>query len=450
MRMKFFLILLLTCFISIYVRAQDQERYELEQPEEELQNDSATIEHANHVRLKKHYELGDGLLFFIPHGKINITQSLQVLYGANSEDNFTTTSSEFNVRRARFNVSGVVFDKFYFRFRLNLVSDFQSATSGTRAFNGSLQDCYIEYRPTKNQRINFGLRTDYADSREARIEGESLAFIERSELTAAFDPFFDYGIRYRGEFNIGGSNILRPIASITTGEGTAGLQKNYGGFKYGVRIDWLPFGGFSQGGEWYMDDLAFERTPKLVVGVIGSYNNGASSAKGTNGGRYLYGDANQNILLPDYYKWGFDYFFKYRGFYSLGEYIGTKANVPPGIAGSFSLSGSFSPFTGQTPEQIDANVRSQLNIGSGYNVQAGYVIASRWAVGARYTYLQEEPPSAPFANQNRHYSVVATRLLKGYDLKIQTEFGYSEFKQDVQTSTMKGNIYGQVMFTIQL
>ncbi|MDQ8014142.1 MAG: porin, partial [Flavobacterium nitrogenifigens] len=321
MKIKLFLLLLFfsNCYFAI---AQEDDELEVKN-EMDSEQTSQNQDMSEAMRLKKGYALGDGLTLESASTWLNFTQSLQLLAGVSSTDNFDSYSSEFNIRRARFNFRGTLFnEKVYVRLRINLVGNYQSTTTGSRSYNNTLQDALVEYRPSPNHRINFGVRANYDDSREARIEGESLGFIERSAISTAFDPIFDYGIRYYGIYRFGG-NVLKPYVSITTGDGTSALQKNYGGFKYGIRLDYLPFGTFSKGGEYFMDDLVHERVPKLIIGPTFSYNDGISSAKGTNGGRYIYGDAAQNELLPDLLKTGIDYMFKYRGWYSLGEYVYT-------------------------------------------------------------------------------------------------------------------------------
>ena len=399
------------------------------------------------IKVRKHYKLGDGLTFMTSDGStMNITQSVQPLALVNTSDDFETINSQFRIRRARLKISGDLYDeKIYYRIRLNFASDFQSTTTGTRSFNPVMQDAYIEYRPAKGHRINFGLRADYIDSRETRIEGEVLGFIERSEVSAAFDAIFDYGLRYQGQFRIFKGQLFKPYISITTGDGNSSLSKNYGGFKYGARLDYLPFGAFKKLGEFYMEDLVRERKPKLVIGAVYSYNVGATSAKGTNGGRWLYGDINQDITLPDYSKYGVDYMFKYRGFYSFGSFFVTNAIVPTDIAGEFTLAGVFTPYTGLTQTEIKNKVLSRLNLGSGFNVQAGYLLPSNWAFGLRYTKLEQDLNSNPFATNDENYSFITTKYLSGHDLKIQTEIG----KYNIQGS-VSDYLYGQIMVTIQL
>ena len=205
---------------------------------------------------------------------------------------------------------------------------------------------------------------------------------------------------------------------------------------------------FSKGGEFFMDDVVRERTPKLVFGGVFSFNNGISSATGTNGGRYIYGDSTQKILRPGLTKAGVDYMFKYRGFYSLGDYVITSATVPNNVYGEFSTSGDFKPFTGQTPEQIKNTVMSRINLGAGLNVQAGYMI-NKYALAARYSYLRQDEQSADFATVDKMYSLVVTRYFAGHNLKLNLETGYQQFNKEVTSEEHNGTIYLRTMLTVQ-
>lgn len=442
--------IVMLCFLSLLmcttVWAQDDSADTMNIP-------GSASDNVHVLKLKKSYTVGDGISLRSANGIFNIKQTLQTEWLFSSPNsNLTAMTSTFSINRARLILSGGLFDKkITMMVKLNLVSNFQSATTGTRAFNNTVEEIYAAYSPSQAHTFILGLRADYIDSREIRIESENWVFLDRSAMSSAFDPIFDYGIRYTGIYNLGGKNVLKPYLSITTGDGRAGLQKNYSGFKYGIRLDYLPFGEFTSGGESYMDDLARETKPKLVAGVVYSLNNGASSAYGTNGGRYLYGDVNQKILDPNFTKEGFDYLFKYRGFYSLGEIYHTAATIPPGIAGEFKLTGAFTPYTGQTPQQIQSTVLSRLDLGTGFNVQGGYLWPSNWALGFRYSYLNPDIASlSTYAIDNRNFSLVLTKYLSKNNLKITTEIGYNELQNSLKVGNQVGNLYAGTMMTVQL
>src|SRR6202012_5843271 len=263
---------------------------------------------AEAVRLKKSYTLGEGLTIRSSVGTLNFDQSIQTLCGVSSPNkDLSSMSSEFAINRARLTMIGNLFDNHIgVDVRLNYPVTNQSTVTGNRSFNNVLQEAYVEYNPNTENNFSFGLRADYDDNRETRIEGENLGFINRSAVSDAFNAIFDYGLRYRGNFHVG-SGQLRPYLSLTTGDGRAGLQRNYGGFNYAARLDYLPFGEFTAGGEFVMDDIIREKKPKLVFGGVFSVNDGITSAIGTNGGRYIYGDVSQSPLTPTLRKWDIDY-----------------------------------------------------------------------------------------------------------------------------------------------
>ena len=449
--------LLLLVFVLLFntVKAQLDERYEETSSEESVAPAGAV----SVLKLKKSYILGDGITLKSSIGRINLTQSLQTSFLLNTPNsNLTKMGAAFDINRARLSFAANLFDKrFSIYGRLNFPANYQSATTGIRSFNTVLQEAFVEYKPNITHAINFGLRADYIDSRETRIEGESLGFINRSAVSGAFDAIFDFGLRYKGNYKLGGKHLLKPYLSITTGDSRSALQKNYGGFKYGIRLDYLPFDKFSKGGEGYMDDLAREQKPKLVIGVIYSYNNGISSAIGMNGGKYLYGDSSQKILLPDYSKAGADFLFKYKGFYAMGSYFLTNVKLPEGVTGYFDwkkgnyIYKSYKEVDSSiTSSQIQDSIKSKLNIGNGFSIQAGYTFPSNWSVACRYASLNENGISNNFADYNKSYTLVFTKYLSGNNLKIQTEFGFDELKSSLKTATKKGNYYSQIMVTVQL
>ncbi|MFY7965114.1 MAG: hypothetical protein ACOVO1_09475 [Chitinophagaceae bacterium] len=452
MHFKLKLLFVATCLlICNALLAQDEERYNKQDSSESFSEPIGAI---HFLKLKKSYSFGDGITLRSTNGNFNVSQSLQTLYTFSSAfKNLSNATSGFNIARARLTLVSNLFDKKLSTvMRVNLPANYQSTTTGVRTFNTTLQEAYIEYRPNRKHVFNIGLRADYIDSRETRIEGESLGFVDRSAVSASFDAIFDYGIRYKGNYKLGGNHLLKPYASITTGDSRSALQKNFGGFKYGIRLDYLPFGAFTSGGEFYMDDLQRERKAKLVIGVIASYNDGASSASGTNGGRFIYADTlQQNILLPKYTKLGVDYLFKYKGFYSMGSLFTTQATVPDNIKGEYRLNGTFNTYsTAQTAAQTTNIVLSRLNLGTGLNMQAGYVFPSDFAVGFRFTNLNSNTISANFADYNKFYDLVFSKYLANHNCKIQFQISFDELQNALKTTTQNGIYYTQLMFTVQL
>lgn len=449
MNIRYFLITLISSTLfANNLFAQEEERYRNDTTDITVSTDKVQF-----LRLRKSYSMGDGIALRGATGGLVFTQSLQTLFAFNSVNkDLSNATSGFEIRRARLTmVCNLFSNKLSTVFRVNFPANRQSVTTGVRSFNNPLQEAYVEFRPNRKHVFNFGLRADYIDSRETRIEGESLGFTERSAVSGAFDAIFDYGLRYKGRYRLGGKNVLKPYFSITTGDSRSSLQRNYGGLKYGVRLDYLPFDEFVRGGEYYMEDLQREQKPKLVFGVIASYNDGATSAFGVNGGRFIYGDSLQNVLLPKYTKFGFDYLFKYKGFYSMGSLFSTQASVPENIKGEFRLNGTFNRYAiSQSALQTETVVLNRLNIGTGFNMQMGYVFPSDVAIGVRYSQLNGNTRSARFDEYNKFYSLVFTKYLSDHNCKFQIELGYDNLNDPIRKLTQDGNYYSQFMFTIQL
>lgn len=449
MNIRYFLITLISSTLfANNLFAQEEERYR-----NDTTDITASTDKVQFLRLRKSYSMGDGIALRGATGGLVFTQSLQTLFAFNSVNkDLSNATSGFEIRRARLTmVCNLFSNKLSTVFRVNFPANRQSVTTGVRSFNNPLQEAYVEFRPNRKHVFNFGLRADYIDSRETRIEGESLGFTERSAVCGAFDAIFDYGLRYKGRYRLGGKNVLKPYFSITTGDSRSSLQRNYGGLKYGVRLDYLPFDEFVRGGEYYMEDLQREQKPKLVFGVIASYNDGATSAFGVNGGRFIYGDSLQNVLLPKYTKFGFDYLFKYKGFYSMGSLFSTQASVPENIKGEFRLNGTFNRYAiSQSALQTETVVLNRLNIGTGFNMQMGYVFPSDVAIGVRYSQLNGNTRSARFDEYNKFYSLVFTKYLSDHNCKFQIELGYDNLNDPIRKLTQDGNYYSQFMFTIQL
>src|SRR5690606_28957398 len=77
---------------------------------------------------------------------------------------------------------------------------------------------------------------------------------------------------------------------------------------------YYPLGYFSAGNDAYFADLSHEVAPKIVAGVAGSVNKGASHQTGEGHGIFQLFNADQREQYPDYRKIYADLLFKYQGF----------------------------------------------------------------------------------------------------------------------------------------
>jgi hypothetical protein len=97
------------------------------------------------------------------------------------------------------------------------------------------------------------------------MNSNSLQLPERSRLTSAFASIREFGLFAKGTFRTGGGTYLKPYITITNGDGANVFGNDRGGLKYGARLDFLPFGLFTNFGQFRQADVVRELTPKLVM-----------------------------------------------------------------------------------------------------------------------------------------------------------------------------------------
>ena len=87
-------------------------------------------------------------------------------------------------------------------------------------------------------------------------------------MTGAFSNIREIGLFLDGRNNIKGSKwVIKPSINITTGDGYGFKfnSKDFGGSKYGARVNFLPFGLFRNFGQFRQGDLVRELNPKLLI-----------------------------------------------------------------------------------------------------------------------------------------------------------------------------------------
>ena len=344
-----------------------------------------------------------------------------------------TTYNRFRARRVRLRLSGKQSNPgFSYRLQLNLAE----SEVENDVLSNVLWDAWVGYNITKYYRISFGQKSSPTDNIEVLMASNTLQLPERSRLTGAFSNIREIGLFLDGRNNIVGSRmVIKPSLNITTGDGYGYkfYSKDYGGLKYGARINFLPFGLFRNFGQFRQGDLVREISPKLLIGVSASYNDGITSRRGRRNGDFIYYTilgSDTSYQLPDFFKFGADILFKYRGFSFLGEFVHTKAFISDDIThrndrynNPDNLTTNFRTFS---PADY---VRTQMMLGSGINLQAGYIFRSLFSIDGRFTLLIPDDLSflnnSLFYNRNKYYEIgISKYFTKNYSFKIQTSYRF--------------------------
>lgn len=376
------------------------------------------------------YTFGNGMRFTDKTGDLlRLTGYLQPyaetkqLIGDENED----AATRFRMRRLRLRLDGnSANDRFSYRFQVDL-SGTGEELDGNSNF---LLDAFVTYSITRRIKASFGQRATLTDNRELFMNSTSLQLVERSRLTSAFATIREFGLFLEGNFRMGGGHYLKPYFVLTNGDGLNVFARDRGGLKLGGRLDYLPFGLFTNLGQFNQADVVRELTPKLVMGVNFSHNEGVSSRRGRESGAILYLDNNNAELLPNFIKYGFDYLFKFRGFSMLGEFVKSAATVPLGITQRVRVDGSTTTsFDVNGIEDMPNYIKGRMMLGEAYNIQLGYLFKNGISVDGRYTYINADQHSflnnATFYNRPYYYTLGLSKYAgRNYGAKIQGDITY--------------------------
>ena len=404
------------------------------------------------------YTFGEGLKFKSKEGhEVKLTSYLQPSFESRSlQDGESEAENRYRIRRARLRLDGnSANQKLSYRFQFDL--------AGSGEFEEQegfyLLDAVVDYQLFKQIQISFGQRATYTDNRELFMLSNTLQFVERSRVTSAFASIREFGLFINGDFKTGGASRLRPYFLVTNGDGPNTFNNDFGGLKIGGRVDFLPFGLFSNLGQFRQVDIMRELTPKLVIGVNYSHNSGMSSRRGRTSGEILYLNNLNQITLPDYTKFGVDFLFKYKGFSALGEFVKAVATVPDDINQRIRVDGSIAnTFLVNGIQDVENYVKGRMMLGEGYNIQMGYLFKAGYSVDVRYTHLKADENSflnnPTFYNRPNYYTFGVSRYLsRNYGMKIQADITYVEGENvnDITTNPTRANEWiSRIMVTFSL
>jgi len=400
--------------------------------------------YAQNPKLNK-YRFGEGLEFTGNDDyKVNFRGYAQPAaevkeYTANNE---TDALTRMRFRRLRLRLTGdAAQQKIDYRFQVDLSGSAEVAD----APNEFLLDAWVRYSITKRIRVAFGQRATPTDNRELYMGSNTLQLVERSRVTSAFASIREFGFFFDARLRLRNGSYIKPYLTLTNGDGQNVFGPDFGGFKVGGRIDYLPFGLFTNFGQYRQGDLVRENAPKLVIGGVWNRNYGMSSRRGRGSGDILYLDKDGEVLLPDYTKYGIDFMFKYRGFSMLGEFHASEAEVPDEITTRVRNDGSRSTTFDVNGEQnVENYVKGRMMLGQGYNLQMGYIFRNLMSVDARFTYIEADRHSflnnGTFYNRPRYYTVGISKYFdNNYGFKIQGSFTYVDAEEGSNDINGAGN-----------
>ncbi len=369
-----------------------------------------------------------GLGFATPDSSysINIRFRMQnrFLMNTKDEEHLETGSWEARVRRCRLSFAGhVVNPKWNYYLQLSFSRgdmDWSDADASTQNTSPNVvRDAMIFYKPIKNLQFALG-QGKLPGNRQRVVSSGSLQFYDRSIVNANFTPDRDFGFFVNYTAHLGKTFTVLTKLAATSGEGRNSVSSNTG-LAYTGRIELLPLGAFSDGGDYYEGDLAREPKPKISIAGGYHFNDLAVRTAGQLG-KDLLATRSFNVYMADF-------LFKYKGIALSSEYIRRDTDGLPTVVGS------------------DAKSRTIVT-GDGINTQLSYCFKNMFEVALRHSLVSPHNDLLSKVRENEQYGVGVSKYLNKHKLKIQGNLFYNR-ERDLSKNE-DHNKYFFAVFQIEL
>lgn len=359
----------------------------------------------------KDYSFGEGLRYTAKDSTFGIKASLRFQslfigdWRVHNDDfgDIGNFSSNFLIRRARLKFDGFAYSpKLTYKVELGL-SNRDLDHEGEQYFGEGgnyIIDAYLKWNFYKAFSLKVG-QFKLPGNRERLVSSANMQFVDRSVLNSRFSLDRDVGASLHYDKTLGKQFGLHLTAAFAQGEGRNVISGNRGGYQTTFKLEIMPFGEFTKKGAYVGGDIYREQKPKLAFAVAFDKNARAGRSRGNKGSFFPGG-----VVLQDLYTGFADFMFKYKGFSMMGEYAIRQT-------------------TGNSPMLVDPNgnfTGHYYFTGTAMNFQAGYLFKNNFELAARFSHLG--PESFSMADISNHYTLGASKYIKGHSLKIQTDLGY--------------------------
>lgn len=345
-----------------------------------------------------YFTYGSGLGMISPDSlfMLNIRFRMQnrAAFTTVDENDLTIDQVEARVRRLRLRFEGFIYTpKLYYLIQLAFSrADMDYDDTG---FPNVIRDAMVIYRFNEHFAIGLG-QTKLPGNRQRVNSSGDLQLPDRSIVNSIFNIDRDFGAQVYYNNNIQGFHyVLR--GAISSGDGR-NITASDRGLAYTGRLELLPLGRFTNGGDYFEGDLVREPKPKISVGLTLTSNQGAIRTGGQLG-TFLYEarDIETRML---------DLLFKHNGWSLSTEFL--KRTSP-------------NPITQNT----DGDIR-YVYAGHGENYQASYLFKKNYELTGRFSRVRPDAPIQLLEEEVKQYTLGATKYIRGHRLKLQADVTYEQ------------------------
>ncbi len=347
---------------------------------------------------KAFIDFTDGVGFITPDSAfgMNVRFRMQnrVAYMFDPFDN--SSQFEANVKRCRLRFDGFIKDS-RLTYYLQLSFSRGDMAIGDQYVHNIVRDAMIYYKFSPKFYIGFG-QGKLPGNRQRVMSSGSQQFAERSAVNARFNIDRDFGLMAYYSDNIG-SMYYYLKGAVSTGEGRNIIHTDEN-LAYTGRIEVLPFGKFTNKGDFFEGDLEREKTPKLSIGGTFSNNFGAKRLNGQRGDF-----ASDSRDITSIFA---DLMFKYNGFALSAEYANKIVENPIIYQIGWFM-----------PEEV-------FYTGYGVNTQLSYIFRNDWEVAGRFSMIKPDKSKLAERFNDEYYFVLGTtKYISKHKTKLQFNLIYN-------------------------
>jgi hypothetical protein len=310
------------------------------------------------------------------------------------ENDLSIDQVEARVRRLRLRFEGFIYTpKLYYLIQLAFSrADMDYDDTG---FPNVIRDAMVIYRFNEHFAIGLG-QTKLPGNRQRVNSSGDLQLPDRSIVNSTFNIDRDFGAQVYYNNNIQGFHyVLR--GAISSGDGR-NITASDRGLAYTGRLELLPLGRFTNGGDYFEGDLVREPKPKISVGLTLTSNQDAIRTGGQLG-TFLYEPRDIETRM-------IDFLYKHNGWSLSTEFL--KRTSP-------------NPLTQNT----DGDIR-YVYAGHGENYQASYLFKKNYEITGRFSRVRPDAPIQLLEEEVKQYTLGATKYIRGHRLKLQADVTYEQ------------------------
>ncbi len=362
-----------------------------------LQTGAKAQQNPSDISPSPYFTYGKGLGIISPDSlfMLNIRFRIQNRLALGGLDDWKVEEVEARVRRLRLRFEGFIYSpRLTYVIQLGFSRGDMDDGSGTNDPQ-IIRDAMVIYAVSNRFAIGLG-QTKLPGNRQRVNSSGDLQFADRSIVNSIFNIDRDFGVQmYYNNFINQFYYVLR--GAVSSGEGRNTLASD-NGLAYTARAELLPFGPFTNGGDYFEGDLHREPIPKVSVGVTFSENMNTTRSGGQTG-QFLYESRNIGTAM-------LDLLFKHNGWAVASEFVRRSVDDPV--------------------TQNDLGFTSHVYKGHGENYQASYLWKNNYEMSARFSRVIPYKDIQNLEPARVQYTVGGSKYIRGHRLKLQTDLSYQQ------------------------